>query len=52
MTHRRLLLWRIIPHHWMTRPCPGAQGCTEPEGAGWHTADTTWWFRLAYGGAR
>jgi hypothetical protein len=49
MIRRRLALWRIIPHRWMTRPCPGPPSCAE---RGPHTADTTAWFRLAYGTAR
>ena len=40
-------LWKIIPHSWMTKPCEGTCGVDE-----FHTADTTAWFRLAYGAKR
>jgi hypothetical protein len=42
-------LWKIIPHSWMTRPCAGPPKCSDPSP---HSADATFWFRLAYGGAR
>jgi len=45
-------LYRLIPHRWMTRACPGGARCTEPAGSGFHTHDTTAWFRLAYGSRR
>jgi hypothetical protein len=42
-----LKLWRVIPHRWMTKPCRGTCG-----GDSFHTADTTIWFRIAYGQPR
>jgi hypothetical protein len=42
-------LWKIIPHSWMTKPCDGGEACSEGSDAGFHTADTTFWFRIAYG---
>lgn len=45
---KRLALWKIIPHSWMVVPCPGEKGCRRPDGS-FHTADTTFWFWVAYG---